>query len=74
MIVKRSNKSILQEVSVELKRFKSKLDLALKQDENTLEFGTPKYFASVKRAALDLKQELTKITQSSHYKWQRNDN
>ncbi|MCK9429308.1 MAG: hypothetical protein M0R17_04840 [Candidatus Omnitrophica bacterium] len=65
----KKNIDILKEVEPELKRFTKIFKTALAQTEGVLEYGSPKYFAAVKRAALDLKQELTKITQSSKYKY-----
>jgi hypothetical protein len=55
----------LLEVQQELKRFTKKLETAIKNDNLKNEDWSGrsnKAFASVKRSALDLKDELTKIT------------
>jgi hypothetical protein len=55
----------LLEVQQELKRFTKKLETAIKNDNLKSEDWSGrsnKAFASVKRSALDLKDELTKIT------------
>lgn len=62
------NIEILREVKIELDRFKKKLDLAIKEQTDTSNYSS-RHFASAKRSALDLKNELTKLTQSSKYKW-----
>lgn len=65
----RDKKQMLLSVREELKRFASKLDEAIAQADRG-DFGFyNKKFAACKRAALDLKNELTKITQSSKYLW-----
>lgn len=58
-----SNEQILKEIEIELKRFTKKLNEAKKDPESYK-------FAACRRSALDLKVELTKLTQSSKYKWQ----
>lgn len=63
-----TNISILKEVQSELKRFTKKLDLAIKEQSTPNSYSNRKYAAS-KRAALDLKNELTKLTQDSKYKY-----
>lgn len=60
---------VLKEVVVELDRFKKKLALAL-QEQSQKEYSSNKHYAAAKRAALDLKNELTKLTQDSKYRWQ----
>lgn len=59
---------VLKEVSVELDRFKNKLALAIKEQSKKDNYSNRHYAAS-KRAALDLKNELTKLTQDSKYRW-----
>lgn len=67
------NIEILKEVNIELIRFKNKLALAIKEQSETENYSH-KHYASVKRAALDLKNELTKLTQDSNYKfWGKQD-
>lgn len=66
--MKKENIDILTEVSKELDRFKAKLDLAMQEQSTTNNFSS-RHYASVKRAAFDLKNELTKLTQDSKYKW-----
>jgi len=62
------NIQILKEVSTELDRFKKKLALAIKEQSES-NYSSRNY-AAAKRAALDLKNELTKLTQDSKYKYQ----
>jgi len=61
---------LLIEIKTELKRFAEKLDIAIKE-QHELPKGKYLYqskkYASAKRAALDLKNELTKLTQDSKY-------
>lgn len=64
----RKNIEILQEVEIELERFATKLKEA-KVEQSLPNNWSSKKFASCKRAAMDLKNELTKITQSSIYKY-----
>lgn len=64
-----NNEMILNEVKVELERFTEKLKKALDRPSEEINYHTTKEFAACKRAALDLKEELTKLTQSSKYKW-----
>lgn len=59
---------VLKEVQLELSRFKKKLDLAIKEQSEKCNFSSKNYAAS-KRAALDLKNELTKLTQDSKYRY-----
>jgi len=58
---------ILKEVAIELDRFKKKLALAIKEQSDSKNYSSRHYAAS-KRAALDLKNELTKLTQDSKYR------
>ena len=59
---------VLKEVAVELDRFKKKLALAIKEQSGNNTYSSRHYAAS-KRAALDLKIELTKLTQDSKYRY-----
>jgi len=59
---------VLKEVAVELDRFKKKLALAIKEQSEKGNHSS-KHYAASKRAALDLKNELTKLTQDSKYRW-----
>lgn len=59
---------ILKEVAVELDSFKKKLVLAIKEQSDNKNCSSRHYAAS-KRGALDLKNELTKLTQDSKYRW-----
>lgn len=60
---------ILKEVDLELKRFTKKLQLAIKEQSDRKNNYSNKNYASSKRASLDLKNELTKLTQDSKYRW-----
>ena len=62
------NIEILKEVKIELDRFEKKLDLAIKEQTDNSNYSS-RHFARAKRSAMDLKNELTKLTQSSKYKW-----
>ena len=66
----KSNLDVLKEVTVELARFKTKLALAIKEQSVDGNFSS-RHYAAAKRAALDLKNELTKLTQDSKYKYDR---
>lgn len=59
---------VLREVEIELNRFKKKLSLAIKEQYNP-DNCSSKHYASAKRGALDLKNELTKLTQDSKYRY-----
>lgn len=61
---------ILKEIVVELDRFRKKLSLAIKEQSEKSNYSNRHYAAS-KRAALDLKNELTKLTQDSKYRYSR---
>lgn len=63
----KTNTTILQEVRFQMAITLSKIDKALK-DPN-VDKSPSKSFAMAKRSALDLKSELTKLTQSSKYLW-----
>ncbi len=67
-----NNEMILSEVKIELERFTEKLKKALDRPPGEINYTPNKEFAACKRAALDLKEELTKLTQSSKYKWDPN--
>lgn len=58
---------VLKEVQVELERFTNKLNLAIKAQEK--DKWSCKDYAAAKRSAMDLKRELTKLTQDSKYRW-----
>tara|TARA_R110000796_G_scaffold10289_2_gene34349 strand:+ start:8674 stop:8865 length:192 start_codon:yes stop_codon:yes gene_type:complete len=60
-----TNKDILLEVKKELTRFTKKINLAIKEQST----DSRKHYAASKRGALDLKNELTKLTQDSKYKY-----
>jgi hypothetical protein len=61
---------VLKEVAAELERFRKKLALAIKEQQGDKTYSSRHYAAS-KRAALDLKNELTKLTQDSKYRWSK---
>lgn len=64
------NIDILKEVQKELERFTKKLELAmLEQSTDHKWFAPKKDYAACKRAALDLKRELTKLSQDTKYKY-----
>lgn len=59
---------LLKELQKETDRFSKKLKLAIKeQSAGELYTFSRRHFASVKRAALDMKNELTKLTQFNRY-------
>lgn len=62
---------VLQEVNNEFLRFRDKLALAMHEQSilGEINGSSNKHYASVKRAAYDLKNELTKLTQDSVYRW-----
>ena len=64
------NIDILKEIVSELERFIKKLAFAVKEQS---EKGNDSHmhYAACKRAALDLKNELTKLTQDSKYKYSK---
>jgi hypothetical protein len=62
---------ILKEVQAELKRFTERLDAAILEQEKD-KYAT-RHYATSKRAAMDLKHELTKLTQDSKYRWSKHD-
>lgn len=59
---------ILKEVVGEVERFRKKLALAIKEQSEKNNHSSRHYAAS-KRAAMDLKNELTILTQDSKYRW-----
>lgn len=59
---------LLQEITVELERFRKKLALAIKEQSEDRNYSS-RHYASAKRSALDLKNELTKLTQDSKYRY-----
>ena len=63
-----TNEEILREVKQELERFTKKINLAIKEQSKKDNWSNKNY-ASCKRGALDLKNELTKLTQDSKYKY-----
>jgi len=73
----KTRSEVLREVQVELTRFQSKLKEAIDERKDTfftkngdiIDFSSKK-FASAKRAALDLKNELTKLTQDTKYRYE----
>lgn len=66
--MKKSNLEILREVEAELNRFRDRLYLAIEEQSKQKGFSLKRY-AAAKRAAMDLKNELTKLTQDSKYKY-----
>lgn len=62
------NIDILLEVEAEVLRFSDKLRKAIKEQTTSGNYSHRQY-AACKRAALDLKNELTKLTQDSKYKY-----
>lgn len=64
----KSKLDVLKEIVPELERFRKKLGLALREQEEPQNYSSKNY-ASAKRAALDLKNELTKLTQDSKYRY-----
>ena len=61
---------LLKEITGELERFRKKLALAIKEQSENGNYSN-KHYASAKRSAMDLKNELTKLTQDSKYRWNR---
>jgi uncharacterized membrane protein (DUF106 family) len=62
-----SKLELIQEIKLEVKRFQKRLDeaeKALKSDDYKV-----KEYASAKRGAMDLKNELTKLTQDGKYRY-----
>lgn len=66
----RTKSQLLEEVEKEAERFMQKLKEAIEEHKKD-EYSRKKY-AAVKRAAMDLKNELTKLTQDVKYLWGRN--
>lgn len=69
----RSNLSILMDVKMEMERTTRKVTEALLETTNVGydDIYPHPGFAAAKRAAMDLKKELTKLTQASRYKHSR---
>lgn len=65
----KSNIQILTEVKAELIRFNKKITEAIQEQSDKQNYSS-RHFAAAKRAALDLKNELTKLTQCSKYKYE----
>ena len=57
---------ILKGIAVELKRFNEKLNMAIVEQSQEGNWSR-KHYAASKRGALDLKNELTKLTQDSKH-------
>jgi len=64
----KSNLEILKEVEAEVERFAQKLKLAIEEQSKEKSYSRKQY-AATKRGALDLKNELTKLTQDSKYRY-----
>lgn len=65
----RTKLEVLREIESELKRFSKKLSLAIEEQKRPDTPCHSKIYASAKRSALDLKNELTKLTQDSIYRY-----
>jgi hypothetical protein len=63
-----TRKEILQDIQRELPRFQRKLNEALLSNPDS---QPNKQYAAVKRAAMDLKNELTKLTQDAKLLYRR---
>lgn len=61
---------VLKEVQTELYRFSKKIVLAIREQSEKANCSN-KHYASAKRGAMDLKNELTKLTQDSKYRYSR---
>ena len=61
---------VLLEVKEEYLRFGEKLNAAIIEQSSATGEWSRKHYAAVKRAAMDFKNELTKLTQDSKYRWQ----
>lgn len=62
---------VLLEVKEEYLRFGAKLNTAIIEQSSEGAAWSRKDYASAKRAAMDFKRELTKLTQDSKYRWDR---
>jgi len=60
---------MLEEVMQETKRFTKKLQLAISESKTQPDVIYSKRFAAAKRAAYDLKNELTRITNFNRFKY-----
>lgn len=68
----KTNLDVLKEIGYELNRFQKKIALAVKEQTENGDTGSGnRDYAACRRAALDLKKELTKLTQDSIYKYQK---
>jgi hypothetical protein len=65
-----TNLDILLEVQKELQRFTEKVALAIKEQSGE-PYPSNRAYAAAKRGALDLKAELSKLTQDTKYKYQK---
>lgn len=61
---------VLKEVQQELSRFQKKLSAAIEEQKVVPQWSS-RHYAAAKRGALDLKNELTKLTQDSKYRYSR---
>ena len=61
---------ILNEIKIELTRFTERFDKAIIEQSDTKNYSR-RHIAGVKRSAYDLKNELTKLTQISKYKYEK---
>lgn len=62
---------VLKEIVPELDRFRKKLAIAIKDLEKHGDSWSQNHdYAAARRSALDLKRELTKLTQDSKYRYQ----
>ena len=68
-----NNIEILNDIQLELDRFQLKLNKAKQEYLKYPDQYQNQHFAAAKRAALDLKLELTKLTQSCKYKYNTDD-
>jgi predicted RNA-binding protein with RPS1 domain len=59
---------VLKEINVEYYRLQKKLALAIKEQSDPNNCSS-RHYASCKRAALNFKNELTKLTQDSKYRY-----
>lgn len=69
----KSKLEVLQEILPELKRLEGKIEIAMMDlRENENQYSQSHTYAAARRAALDLKKELTKLTQDSKYRYGNN--
>ena len=62
----KSKKTLLIDIRHELDRFSERLDNAIKEQTASGNFSNRNY-AAAKRGSMDLKNELTKLTQDAKY-------